>query len=779
LNSDKKLTFRESSIAASSRHSIDNGPEGAISATIKSSDLNDQRGHAQGIVPQRSDEADQQGSTVPVPSDFDFGNILKSSPLPRRSLRVTRAARRAQTPLVDGGNSTRSDESADSGGKISNGKSIADDKYQVPKSDSRNDESEASIITEMTGGQKNTVRSKSANAEYSPKAQSKQAANTKATPVAAKNNQPRGTKKTTPSTQRLSDSRNRILRPQRKPKTLPDEVESSHPSTKAAGGSSSQNRGEVPASHKHASPLNFKPRATNIRRPKPPFFEDHLSEQQAEVGPSSSAKNPPDMDDQSKPNHGKLSLSPHKKTNSQRDGADRVATQNKRNTPDRSQPGPKRQKVNNGDKLTVAQGKLTTVEKIPPIPTANKPAISPVTISSDRDTTFTDMEDREMHQQPDPFHLVQVETSKGSGDFRVKKQYDIRTKGAPVAKDSFSSVDISSLMSLPQISPISVGHNGVTENEPEAIEIDTVGVYPLPRCLDDIEEGKEDGVDNDMTTHRPLQWSRVSNASIPSITEFAATYTRRDDEQNEKHGNIPLAEVRPPPLGDSLITGSRSERGKDPQTASRFLALFGPEALAEKLNQAGGNRHGIPDAGPPMPGKRKHPHADVEANRRRRTHMDPLDTNSSLHTRSVASPQGAARMPHGVATKKHQLAGAGPFVTGNQQHANPRLGFGTPPSLKASESLRDLEDTLHPKSMAYARRLAERPQQENIHTDAPKEADDTEPPRQTPIKALVSPIDPTRKRDTALRAPRGAVLKAVRDVTEVSDIDAFIFICEY
>ncbi|KAI3328958.1 hypothetical protein HD806DRAFT_267715 [Xylariaceae sp. AK1471] len=770
-NSDNALIFRDSSISVPSRYSMDIGPEGETSASMNNYDLRDQSGLTRVAAPERSDEVDEQQSTVPVPPDFDYGSAtLKSSPpsLAHRYPHVTRAGRNVQMPPVDGANSSQSDQSADSGRKTEIAKSSTDDdEYQLPESDSRNDESEESTIRDLLGRRNKTANKKSTKATYSSKARGKQVAKTKAAPVAAKKKQRPATDKTAASTQKRSVASNHISGSQKEPDTSPTELTSVRQSKKAPTENSSQRTLHiVPDSQEHASPLKSKSGTSTLRRPKKPFFQDHLSEQQAKARPSSSAHSNSNANQHSKADQGKTSLSPLRKTEPQRDRADQLLIQNKRTAPIQSHSSSKRQKVNNDDKLTVDKGNGPAIDNIQPTPTAHKLAISPIIVPSDRDTPFTDMEYGETHQQPESSHHTQVETSNKSSDFKLSEQYDKRIKAAPVIKDSLSRADVPTQVALTQFGPKAVNSDGVMENKAEAIETVNVEVYPFPQGLHELEEVNAEVIENNITMHRPLKRSRVSDAGSPSLAEPVTKSTRKDDEGPDKHGRIPLAEIRQPPLDDSLDTASMRMHGNPPHTASRLSTLFGCEPPENELNQADLNEHEIIDAGPSVTGKQQHAHNDVELIHWTRAHKDLLDPETSLHTKSVAYSQRVARKPHGAAVEKRPLTSADPFVAVKQQPTNRDLDFGTPPSIKVSENLRDMEDTLHPKSIVYARRLAERPRLEETVPEPPKIADETTSPGRTPITARESCNDPVGKWDTTLRGPRGAVFQSIKEVTD-------------
>lgn len=631
-------------------------------------------------------------------------------------------------PGFDEPNTIESDESTGSGPQNKNTKGSPDtDEYELSKSDT--DDSENSLIKEMRVLPKQRANKKPTMHKSSAKARGKQVAKAQAAPVTTKkNNRPARSQP-----QKRVVASNQVTRSQKEKRPPSDEVacppQNSEAHTKCGNRSASD--AEPHSQAQHTTVSISKPKSLKIRQPKPPFFPDKHGEKQENAGLDSSAHINPTMGQNLKSRKGKSSPSPLEMADRVQDRPGPAATQNKRTAP--IQPGlcSKRQKLNDDDTLTVEKRDIISTDNHPSSDNFNPVVASPIMISSDKDTPFSsaDMDYGEMHQQHASSPQKDIEATSIYGNFELG-QCDVNRTSEKVA--------VHREVDLP---PLSDCYESEPETNIKATTTENSEVYSLPRTFQDLGKANEE---------------TKGNRKVPA-----------------KSHHIRLAETREPLATTSLDTTSKTVQGVFPSSTFRSSTCLSRDSIPGQLNRSDFKVRETTGAGQSVSAK----HQYAAFNGRKGMYNELPSPETSWHQNLLAQSQRVAQNIADPVTEKQNVTPVDLLRAETRPHANYDLGFDNSPSVKVSKNILDTDETLHPKSIAFARRLAQMSRLAQTVAEPPKAKDEAECQVQTPEMARTPPEDPVDEWKSTLEGPRGAVFQSIQMVTMVSSSIRYITLC--
>ncbi|KAI8949679.1 hypothetical protein F4801DRAFT_393253 [Xylaria longipes] len=418
-----------------------------------------------------------------------------------------------------------------------------DDEYQLSESENDKGDSEESTINEIIKNPRKTTNKKPAKMAYSSKPRGKQAAKAKTAPVTAKKVSRPVANKVAVSARKRPVAPKQIVRSPERLSTSLDEFSPVRQNMKASVGSSKQKRRDVVPdsqdivtdSQKNAIPLKAKSIAMNNRRPKKPFYRDSLGAQQTNLDPTTAICSTTDTHQQSTARQGKVLYSPPYVTGLQGNREVQASSQSKRTAPNPRQSEATRPRGNNDVGPKIDKGKGRAMDQTQPPPTTYEVGSPPINQSSDQPSQFDNAEHLEMRlQSSTPCH-TEAETSQRTDSSEPSELPVNEIKVAPVVRESFKHIDVSTQAHLPRLSPGPVWHDHVVETKNAASQTS----QSLHKNIYSQEEFEEGVVGNDTTGHWLLRSPRVQDASGPSRVIPTAARVQKEREQAEKLGKDP------------------------------------------------------------------------------------------------------------------------------------------------------------------------------------------------------------------------------------------------
>ncbi|GAW22853.1 hypothetical protein ANO14919_123990 [Xylariales sp. No.14919] len=532
---------------------------------------------------QDDDEADDQQSTEPIPTDIDFLTMFPPSP-PSRTCQdgpITRAGARAKAQALNQTENDNHEGSVDGPserhtiidreGSVSsvvedeNTKSSLDDEYHLPKPGNDNDsyddggddeyqlpESENSynsseIITDIVGRPKKLSK-KPTKAAYPSKPKGKQVAKAEATPVISKKDGRPTTKKTASSTHRCPILPNQDTISLAGKKAQREELSPIRQTAKFPTGNGGQEAPDVISDSQGASqeltvPPKAKSRSSNSRRAKPPFYPANLGRQQVKLQLAPYVHNTSNIRQQPTARRGEADSSSPDETEGQEDRTSQDTNPKRHNTLAIPRLGSLRESSNNNGEFPTEKEKGCTISHNKQNVIFNNIDEFPILWSPDQQLQLTDGEYGGTYIQGSPYR-TNVEIGKRSINFESIERPVRKIKVEP-AKGFFNNVGDSSQASLPRLSPdpaccsrINGTKNGATQTE----NLDTAS-SPSNFCHQWRQGREEEIVSNNTIRHRLLGSSPAHNTSGLSQRGLDTTTTMKARYGAEKIEHLPSSKV--------------------------------------------------------------------------------------------------------------------------------------------------------------------------------------------------------------------------------------------
>ncbi|KAI0409683.1 hypothetical protein F4802DRAFT_157207 [Xylaria palmicola] len=211
----------------------------------------------------------------------------------------------------------------------------------------------------------------------------------------------------------------------------------------------------VKSSQEDTSPLKAKSKASSNRRPKKPFHENHLDEQQAKSDPGNTQQ-------------ATVYSSFSKATRSQGTTRSQLTSQKKHSAPELTQPEVKRQKGNICTEHVVDQGKHCAIDQDRPFLTINNIDEVPSMPPPDHHLQAAKIRIHDTNQQNTPSYHIQPEPRDRLGSSKLNEQLTKEINEGRIMEDTLDTIEVPTQSHFPLLDfgPLQV--RGLTKAKEEA-----------------------------------------------------------------------------------------------------------------------------------------------------------------------------------------------------------------------------------------------------------------------------------------------------------------------